>query len=339
MAARKYTNLELVKRVDSFPHEDKEPEKYAEMMENIAVFTWKDPAGNDVPLGYALKHVFERIKQTPEEFRGEMVEKPIAGPSTSFSLFFNGVTEQERTKKAITLTEHLRDEKAFTLLSGWRNELWPCYGPDGKETLFSMERCSIGLLGLNRYGVHMMAYIKDDSVPYGMKLWIPRRARNKKTWPGMLDNTVAGGLMTNEDPFDCIVREADEEASLPEAVVRGSAKPAGTVTFVYLTGSGAGGENGYVYPECQFLFDLELPTGIVPTPKDGEVEEFLLMTVDETMACLANGEFKANCGLVMIDFFVRHGIVTKENEPDFDKIYRHMHRKLPFPGPQQAYEK
>jgi hypothetical protein len=148
----------------------------------------------------------------------------------------------------------------------------------------------------------------------------------------MLDNTVAGGLMTGEDPFECVIREADEEASLPDHVVRGLAKHVGKVSYVYITDARAG-EAGLIYPECQWVYDLELPCDIIPKPKDGEVESFRLCSVDEIQEDLALGRFKPNCSLVLIDFFIRHGIMTRENEPDFDEIWRRLRRDLPFPNP------
>jgi 8-oxo-dGTP pyrophosphatase MutT (NUDIX family) len=63
----------------------------------------------------------------------------------------------------------------------------------------------------------MTAYVRAKE---GVKFWVPRRARNKQTYGGMLDNTVAGGISTGEVPFECLVREASEEASLPEDLVR-----------------------------------------------------------------------------------------------------------------------
>jgi hypothetical protein len=72
---------------------------------------------------------------------------------------------------------------------------------------------------------------------------------------------------------------------------------------------------------------------MIPKPNDSEVQEFYLWTVEECQARLAAGEFKPNCSILMLDFFVRHGIITKENEPDFDEIVRRLHRELEFPGP------
>jgi 8-oxo-dGTP pyrophosphatase MutT (NUDIX family) len=152
----------------------------------------------------------------------------------------------------------------------------------------------------------------------------------------MLDNTVAGGMATGEEPFECLVREADEEASLPEQLVRQHAQPQGTLTYMYIRGGQAGGEEGMIQPECQYVYDLELPADVVPKPNDSEVEAFYLWTVEEVQEHLAKGEFKPNCALMVLDFFIRHGILTPENEKDFEEIRSRLRRELPFPGPHKA---
>ena len=40
------------------------------------------------------------------------------------------------------------------------------------------------------------------------------------------------------------------------------------------------------------------------------------------------GEFKPNCGMVLVDFLIRHGIVTPEKEKDFYEIKWKMNRRL-----------
>ena len=47
--------------------------------------------------------------------------------------------------------------------------------------------------------------------------------------------------------------------------------------------------------------------------QDGEVDEFMLKTVEE-VAQLVSGttEFKPNCALVIIDFLVRNGYIVPE---------------------------
>ena len=109
-----------------------------------------------------------------------------------------------------------------------------------------MERAVSALFGIVTYGVHLTAFVRDPEASYGMKLWVPRRAKTKQTYGGMLDNTVAGGMATGEVPLECVVREADEEASLPEDIVRKNLKAAGTITYMLLRDEKAGGETGCV---------------------------------------------------------------------------------------------
>ena len=50
---------------------------------------------------------------------------------------------------------------------------------------FTLERAACAIFGLPTYGVHMTAYEGSGS---DMKIWVPRRAETKATWPGKLDN-------------------------------------------------------------------------------------------------------------------------------------------------------
>lgn len=190
-----------------------------------------------------------------------------------------------------------------------------------------MERSVTPLLGVVTYGVHMTAYV---NTPEGMKIWAPRRADTKQTYPGMMDNTVAGGLSTGEEPFECLMRECGEEASLPRHVAE-KAKPCGTLTYFHVRDSRAGGETGLCQPECQYIYDLELPTEVIPRPGDDEAVDFRLLSVKEAQDALADGRFKPNCALLLLEFLVRHSIITPETEPDYIEIVSRFHRKLEYP--------
>ena len=257
-----------------------------------------------------------------------------------YRLLARQTTEPARTKTIEALNQYWRTKETFKVLAGWRDELWPVYGRGSgdkanQELLFSVERAATGLFGVVRYGVHLTAYVADSATSE-IKIWVPRRAATKSTYPSMLDNTVAGGLMTAEDPFECMVREADEEASLPEHVVRDNVKAAGIITYVYITDERAGGEAGYIYPECEWIYDLLLPESVVPQPKDGEVESFMLCTVAEVREQLSQGLYKPNCAVVLVHFLARHGLLTLENEPHLAAIMGRLQRKLAFPGPHEA---
>lgn len=244
-------------------------------------------------------------------------------------LSHDGNDPSKRSVLVAETMDNARAEGRFKVLKGWRNELYPVYGPN-RELLLDIERAASPLFGVVTYGVHMTAYVRAKE---GVKFWVPRRARNKQTYGGMLDNTVAGGISTGEVPFECLVREASEEASLPEDLVREGARAAGTITYFYVRDERAGGETGLLQPECQYVYDLEVGEDVLPKPGDNEVEDFYLWTVEEVQRALAKGEFKPNCALVLLDFFVRHGLLTPANEKDYIEIVSRLHRRLEFPTP------
>ena len=239
-----------------------------------------------------------------------------------------GATPDERsTLMAETLAENVLRGR-LEVLKGWRNELYPVYGPEG-EFLFEMERAASSLFGIVTYGVHMTGYVEDEEK--GLMVWVPRRSRTKQTFPSMLDNTVAGGMSTGERPFECAVREGMEEASLPEDIVKNHARSTGCVSYVYVRDSRAGGETDLLQPEVEYVYDIKLPVDVVPKPCDSEVQEFHLWTIEQCKQALANREFKPNCAVILIDFFIRHGILTPKNEPDYLQIIARLHRLLEFP--------
>lgn len=238
----------------------------------------------------------------------------------------NAKTLENRNAVLAQYLQEVREKKVFKVLDGWRNELYPIYGPN-RELALSMERSASALFGIVTYGVHMTAYVETEE---GMKLWTPRRAENKQTYPGMMDNTVAGGLSTGEEPLECLVRECDEEASIPDHIAR-KAVCCGTLTYFHIRDARAGGETGLCQPECQYIYDLKLPADVIPKPNDDEAIDFRLLSVDEVREALATGKFKPNCALLLVEFFVRHGLLTPENEPDYIEIVARLHRKLEFP--------
>ncbi|TPX15056.1 uncharacterized protein E0L32_004886 [Thyridium curvatum] len=325
---QKLKNIDLINYCDAFPYPTTEPEEYATQLQAL----WKvvcDDAEGPVEIGYMLQHVYDKFVQLPSSLRGET---RVDETAKTVHILGGLKTEAERTKKVAEITAHWRATKSFDALRGWRDEIWPVYGRKG-ELLFSVERSALGLFGCMRYGVHMTAYVSSPESPYGIKIWVPKRSATKPTYPSMLDNTVAGGLMTAEDPFECVIREADEEASLPDALVRNHTQKIGIMSYIYITDTRSGGEQGLIYPEVQWIYDLKLPEDVILVPKDGEAERFDLCTVDQVKQFLADGLFKPNCAVVTIDFFIRHGILTRENEPAFDEIVDRLHRIMPFPGP------
>jgi 8-oxo-dGTP pyrophosphatase MutT (NUDIX family) len=195
-----------------------------------------------------------------------------------------------------------------------------------------LERFAAPLFGICSRGAHLTAYVRDNSQPVstGLRVWVARRAANLHTFPGMLDTTVAGGVKAEDTPRQCIVAESDEEAALPLPYVEKNIVPTGVVTYV-----SRAKQTGQLRPDILYVYDLELEEDMRPEPKDGEVQEFYLMTVEQVTAAMMNGDFKPNCCLVMLDFFVRHGIIT-ENDKDYLDIVTGLRRRLPMPVTSQG---
>lgn len=148
----------------------------------------------------------------------------------------------------------------------------------------------------------------------------------------MLANTVAGALVLGEWPLQCLVREAAEEASLSEQPVRTHVEGCGAVSYIHIQAIEQGeGQAGLFRPECLYVYDMEVGPTIKPKPNDATVEEFCLCTLEDVKRHLTMGGFKTNCALVLLDFFLRHGILTAENEPLDAEIVSRLHRRLPFP--------
>ena len=312
-------NLDLVNEGDSFPYQEREPEAYADLLSKYWEFHLH---GESRAFGYIPEWV---VLEMPWDARYWDID-PETRTVTSASHRHPRVAHNEIIEETL---EKARQQKTFRVLSGWRDELYPIHGHyNNNGWMINMERAASPLFGINTYGVHMTAYVNTED---GIKIWVPRRSAKKQTYSGMLDNTVAGGLATGEKPFKALIREASEEASFPEQLVRYHAKPRGTVSYFYIRDERAGGETGLLQPECQYIYDMEVKMDVVPKPNDDEVETFHLWTVDEVKAALGRGEFKPSCALVLLDFFIRHGILNAENEPDFMEIVSRIHRRLPFP--------
>lgn len=316
------SNLDLVNECDNFPYYQTDPKLYFAHVNTYYALYVKDHPNTE--LGYLLPSVTEVFRGLPD-WRIDDDERSLT--------LVTGRTEAERTQVVQATIRAMYATGYFKVLSKWRNELLPVFGPQG-EVLFSMERAASALFGITTYGCHMTAYVQgNEDKEQQTRIWVPRRAANKQTYGGMLDNTVAGGIATGETPFESLVRESAEEASLPEELVRKKAKAVGTVTYFHIRDQRAGGETRLVQPECQYVYDLELPEDVEPKPSDDEVESFELKTVEEVKESMRNGEFKPNCALVLLDFFIRHGILTMETDENYIEIVSRLHRRLEFPSP------
>jgi hypothetical protein len=81
-----------------------------------------------------------------------------------------------------------------------------------------------------------------------------------------------------------------------------------------------------------FCYDIALPHDFRPVNTDGEIEEFYLWPIERVIEILATTEeFKFNVALVIIDFLVRHGLVSPE-DPTYPEIVLNLRIRDHFPA-------
>ncbi len=238
--------------------------------------------------------------------------------------FDHGSSVKERTLLFSAALQALFESRKDASLDKPTGEMLPVFGP-AKKHLLNIDRAAASFFGTVSYGVQMIAYRRTDE---GLRYWIPRRAKTKRSYPGMLDNCVGGALNAGETPLSCLIREAGEEASLPPDYIREHAKPYDILSYHMATNGN--GEEAH-QPQIMHVYHIELPQDIKPTPSDGEVEKFELMTLEEVQAALKRGEFKNNCAATWLSYMISTGILNAENESNLYRISMHLHRRLRFP--------
>jgi isopentenyldiphosphate isomerase len=142
--------------------------------------------------------------------------------------------------------------------------------------------------------------------------WVPRRSYKKPTFPGELDNTVAGGQPAGIGIRENLIKECHEEAAIPRQLAE-RARAVSIITYWNQSGP-------QLKPDIMTCFDLKLPGDFTPQANDGEVQAFELWPVARVFETVRDSkQFKYNCNLVLIDFFVRHGLLSAD-DPDFATI-------------------
>ncbi|MDD2863011.1 MAG: NUDIX domain-containing protein [Acidiphilium sp.] len=162
-----------------------------------------------------------------------------------------------------------------------------------------LDRGALPAFGVIGLGVHLNGYCRR---PDGIHLWIAKRSATKKLDPGKYDNIVGGGISAGMTPRETLLKEAAEEAAIPEATL---ARATEVSRIAYMMDRAEG-----LRRDLLVCYDVELPESFIPTPADGEVESFQLRPAAEILDLLAADDLvKFNVNLVLIDFLLRHGLL------------------------------
>ena len=256
-----------------------------------------------VEVGLILPGFAARLARFPDVFETSADYVRLAAGLTGF---------EQRSRAVEAVLRRLVDEGA---IRSWRNEPYTVAARLEGTPLFLMERAAIPHFGIWASGVHVNGYVRTDD---GLAMWVGRRSPDKHVAPNKLDQLVAGGRSAPYTVLETVVKEAEEEAGI-DAALASRAVPVGAMSYRTVQREGLRRDVLYVY-------DLELPDGFTPVNRDGEIAHFELWPIGRVMACVRDtDDFKFNCGPVVIDFLIRHGVITPDNEPDYLTLARGLH--------------
>jgi 8-oxo-dGTP pyrophosphatase MutT (NUDIX family) len=182
----------------------------------------------------------------------------------------------------------------------WRREDFDVRAIAGGPVLGRIDRGAIPAFGIQATGVHLNGLVRQAD---GLHVWVARRARNKALDPGKLDHIVAGGVPAGLTSAETLVKEAAEEAAIPPDLAA-RAREVGVLSYAMERPEGLRRDKVHCY-------DLELPADFVPRPADGEVEGFELWPLARVVEAVRTTDaFKFNVNLVLIDLFIRQGVIV-----------------------------
>ena len=216
-----------------------------------------------------------------------------------------GTASVIRTADRVTLTDAsalpaIARDLSERGLYRWRGEAFDVRAtPDG-PALTQIDRGAIPSFGIQATGVHVNGLVRRGDT---LHLWVARRAMDKRLDPGKLDHIVAGGVPAGMSPSETLVKEAGEEATIPPALAA-QAVPVGLMSYVMERPEGLRRDRLHCY-------DLMLPEDFTPEAADGEVAGFELWPIARAFeAVRETDDFKFNVNLVLIDLFIRLGMIA-----------------------------
>ncbi len=257
-------------------------------------------------LGSLRREWAAELRRWPQRFRIEADRVDWIGVPADLS---------GRTECLAEVVETLVGEGVVGCLHGELYGVTP--GPRDQARCL-IDRAAVPWFGVRAFGQHLNGFVKTAT---GVELWIGRRAADRRVYPLHLDNLVAGGLPHGVPLADNLRKECREEADIPPDLAD-RAVAVGAVTNCRDSSLG-------LKPDVMYCYDLELPEAFEPRCTDGEVEAFYRLPVAEVARLVREtGDFKLNCNLAIIDFLVRHGLLSQD-DPDYVTIVQGLRAPLP----------
>ncbi len=257
-----------------------------------------------------------RVGMVRPEFAAHLVSWPdiFQVRSDAVDLLLPGLSIADRSAIVADVLFELAESGVISHLHGEQYLATPGTRDQG---MLLLDRAAAPYFGIRAFGQHMNGYLEHDGE---IELWLGRRSDDRIYYPGCLDNLVAGGLPADISLRDNLSKECREEAGISSEMAE-QALPVGAITYNLETGKG-------LKPDTLYCYDLKLPDSFIPRCVDGEVAGFELLPVQDVMNIVfESDEFKLNCNLVLVDFFIRHGYLGPDHH-EYHELITGLHPDL-----------
>lgn len=186
-----------------------------------------------------------------------------------------------------------------------------------QNPLFEMRRFYSPYMGIRRYASRVNAF-------HGDQMWIVKRGTGVHEYPGRLDNLIGAGQVVGRTIFEHMVVEAHEEAGL-------SAEDCTHAVCASMIHTCRHTSQGFLFDENIYIYDLDTQGTIMPhIVNEWEVQAIEQWPFDRVLKSIRTSEeFRPEAALCLIDFFIRKGFITPDNEPDYDELCFGLRSTLP----------
>ena len=183
---------------------------------------------------------------------------------------------------------------------GWDNQWWQEYNESGSPIgqALNGERAATGVL---HGSSHVWIWRHRNDV---VEILLQRRARQKRTWPGLWDISAAGHMDYGETPLEAALRETTEELGL--ALKQEELK----LLFVHRQYFVSEVDPVTIENEFQFVYGIQLDAEIEFVMQPGEVDAVQWVNVAACKQMIENGEIVPQGDAYFVPLFTQLERIT-----------------------------
>ena len=181
------------------------------------------------------------------------------------------------------------------------------------KNIFNIKRNFLSLFGLPSYGVHCNVWKKHKDK---FIIYFAKRSEKSKSFPGYVDNTVAGGQPINLSIFENLKKEAYEEAGISSKFLK-KVQRGNIVSYFH-------NNNNNFISAVIFNYHLNKVDELKLKNIDGEVESFFSLPLENIYKLLEKNLLKPNCIIPILDFILLNDyhFLSKGTIVEIKKILR-----------------